>query len=373
MRTHRTGAEMPFTPDQPYNDLPFLPPSAQIETVITLKHAITASRAVAELKGAGERIPNQNLLIRAIVLQEARLSSEIENIVTTNDDLYRALSEEDSKWNPQVKEVMWYQYALWHGYSELQRRPLSPSLFVEIASNIRQHDTGLRTMPGTRIANQRGEIIYTPPSGKDQILALLNNLCDFIHADDGLDPLIKLAVIHYQFEAIHPFSDGNGRTGRILNVLYLVQAGLLTLPVLYLSGYIIGSKSEYYRGLRMVTEEAAWEAWVVYILTAIETTAKDTCKRIDDIRKLMDHTLEHIRQHHPKLPANELVDLIFQQPYTRISMLAEAGIAHRQTASEYLNKLESIGVLTGTRVGKDKLFVNTPLFDVLIRPLANRE
>ncbi len=248
---------MGYSRDQPYNDLPGLPPAAVIETVRTLKRAISASRALAELKGAGELIPNQALPLRAIVLQEARLSSEIENIVTTNDDLYRALGDDDSNYEPRIKEVLRYEDALWHGYSQLSTRPLSPSLFVELVSKIKLYDAGVRTMPGTKIANPQGETVYTPPVGKDQILAMLDDLCNFIHRSDGIDPLIKLAVIHYQFEAIHPFSDGNGRTGRIINVLYLVQMGLIKLPVLYLSGYIIANKPAYYRGLRRVTEDGA--------------------------------------------------------------------------------------------------------------------
>jgi Fic family protein len=239
-------------------------------------------------------------------------------------------------------------------------------------SKIRQHDAGVRTMPGTKIANLRGETIYTPPTGKDRLLALLDDLCKFIHARDGIDPLIKLAVIHYQFEAIHPFSDGNGRTGRIINVLYLVQMGLIKLPVLYLSGYIIANKQAYYRGIKRVTEEGAWEEWILYMLDAIEVTSADTCLRIREIRSLIDITLQRIREQSPKLASKELVELVFQQPYTRISTLTSAGIAQRQTAAEYLQKLEQVGILASVRFGKEKLFINRRLFEILVRPLEDK-
>lgn len=357
---------MSFDRNSPYNDLPLLPPKAELETIKTLKRAIRANKALAELKGAGNLIPNQTILLRTIVLQEARQSSEIENIVTTNDELYKALSDEDGQHNPHTKEVLRYHQALWHGYTSLASRPLSTSLFVEIVNIIRLHEAGIRTLPGTVIANLRGETIYTPPTGEECIYRLMTNLCKYIHTEDDIDPLIKLAVIHYQFEAIHPFSDGNGRTGRIINILYLVSQGLIELPVLYLSHYIIENKSAYYSGLRRITEAGAWEEWILYMLTAIEVTALDTCRRIREIRSLLDESLIYAREKLPKIYSKELVELIFQQPYCRIRFVEQAGIAKRQTASHYLQELERIGLLRSAKVGRERLYINEKLFSLLL-------
>ena len=259
-----------FDRTRPFNDLPLLPPPVQLETPAVLKKVIGASRALAELKGAGHVIPNQAILINSIVLQEARLSSEIENIVTTNDELYRALDDERASTSAEAREVLRYREALWHGFETLKKKPLSTRLFVEIVRLIRKTNLDVRKVPGTRIVNNRGEVVYTPPEGEAAIRDKLADLERFIHADDGLDPLVKMAVVHYQFEAIHPFTDGNGRTGRILNILFLVERGLLELPVLYLSHYIIRNRPAYYAGLRSVTEEGAWEPWVLYMLDAVE-------------------------------------------------------------------------------------------------------
>lgn len=268
---------MSFDRERPYNDLPMLPPpGVELETKSVLKKSIAANRELAELKGAGDVIPNQDILISSIVLQEARLSSEIENIFTTNDEMYRAASPDlFAAADPHTKEVIRYREALWHGFQRLRERPLTTNLFIELMQLIKQTDDGIRRVPGTKIGNSRtGETIYTPPDGEGRLRDLLGNLETFLHADDGLDPLVKLAAAHYQFEAIHPFTDGNGRTGRIVNILYLVEQGLLELPVLYLSHYIIKNKSAYYDGLRRVTEEGAWEEWILYVLNAIETTAR---------------------------------------------------------------------------------------------------
>jgi Fic family protein len=357
---------MIFDKNKPYNQLPLLPPRAQVETITTLKKAIRAHKALAELKGAGNLIPNQTILLRSIVLQEARLSSEIENIFTTNDKLYKAFSDPDNSDDPNTKEVLSYQDALWHGFRELKEgRSLSPSLIVEIVNEIRQNDAGIRAHPGVCIANLRGETIYTPPEGAELIRALLNNLCEYLYADDGQDSLIKLAVQHYQFEAIHPFSDGNGRTGRVLNILYLVSEGLLDVPVLYLSRYIIDNKVQYYRKLKQVTEEGAWEDWVSYILEAVEDTATKTCDKIHKIRQLLDDCLELARGKVKKGYSKELIELIFQQPYCRIQSVEKAGLAKRETASAYLKELERVGILRGLMIGREKYYINDRLFDVL--------
>ena len=237
---------MIFDRIRPFNDLPLLPPPVELETRPVLKKVISATRALAELKGVANLIPDQAILINGIILQEARLSSEIENIVTTSDDLYRAASDKLFQGEPATKEVLRYREALWHGFDSLKSRPLSTNLFVEIVKIIRQVDSGIRRAPGTVIANPAGEVIYTPPEGESVIREKLANLESFMHSENGLDPLVKLAAIHYQFEAIHPFPDGNGRTGRIINILFLVENGLLDLPILYLSHYIIQKKSEYF-------------------------------------------------------------------------------------------------------------------------------
>ena len=357
---------MSYEKDKPYNDLPLLPPRAPLETLRTLKKAIGAHKALAGLKGAGNLIPNQTILLRSIVLQEARLSSEIENIVTTNDKLYKAFSDDDGGYDLHTKEVLRYQDALWHGYTQLESgRPLSTSLFVEIVNSIRQNEAGIRTQAGTCIVNLSGDKIYTPPDGAERLRGLLENLSQFIYANDDLDPLIKMAMLHYQFEAIHPFSDGNGRTGRIINILYLVSQELIDVPVLYLSRYIIDHKAAYYRGLKRVTEDQAWEEWVLYLLDAVEQTAIETRDKILTIRRVLDEALVFARESVPKVYSKELIELIFQQPYCKIQSVEQAGIAKRQTASFYLQELERIGLLRGVKIGRERLYVNDALYGVL--------
>jgi len=239
---------MTFEKDKPYNALPLLPPETELETRQVLRKAVSANRALAELKGIANIIPNPAILINAITLQEARSSSEIENVLTTNDRLFEAFSSARGAIDPQTKEVLHYREAMWAGFHTLRKRPVfSTNFFVGIYQTIKQTNAGIRNTPGTKISDNRGNTLYTPPEGENLIRDKLKNLEDFIHNDDSLDPLIKLAVTHYQFEAIHPFTDGNGRTGRILNVLYLTYCKLLTLPILYLSGYLIRNKSEYYK------------------------------------------------------------------------------------------------------------------------------
>lgn len=244
-----------MNPNQPYNELPLLPPQIDMETSAILKKAISANRQLAELKGLVNSIPNQGILVNGIVLQEAKLSSEIENIFTTNDELYRAAADEKSAASPHAKEVLLYRQALWYGFNSLKKKPLASNLFIEIAEIINGKGIGVRKVPGTKIANSKGAIIYTPPEGESVIRDKLGNLEKFLHDESGIDPLIKLAAAHYQFEAIHPFVDGNGRTGRIINILFLVEKGLLDTPILFLSHYILKNKSDYYAGLRAVTEK----------------------------------------------------------------------------------------------------------------------
>jgi len=359
---------MVFFPDKPFNDLPLLPPKAEIETRAILKKAISAGRALAELKGLGKTIPNQAILVNSIILQEAKASSEIENIITTHDALFRAYSAKTSQIDPATKEVLRYREALWKGFNSLKKRPLlTTNLFIQIVQTIRANKAGIRNTPGTKVANaSTGEVVFTPPEGENIIRDKLKNLEDYIHTEDEVDPLIKLALIHYQFEAIHPFTDGNGRTGRILNILYLTQKGLLDLPVLYLSKYIIEQKSDYYRHLRCVTEHKAWEPWVLYLLDAVEQTALFTRDKILAVRVLLTKTLEFTKENLPsRVYSKDLIELLFHQPYTKVNFLVDAGISERKTASNYLKQLEKIGVLQARKVGKENLYLNKELFEVL--------
>jgi len=359
---------MIFNPAIPYNELPPLPPKAEIETKGVLKKVVAAGRALAELKGLGATIPNQSILVNSLVLQEAKASSEIENIITTNDALFKAFTASSTRIDPATKEVLRYREALWKGYSELKRSGLiTTSLFVRLVQIIKEESAGIRVSPGTVVQNTRtGAILYTPPTGESVIREKLRNLEEYIRAEDFMDPLIKLAVIHYQFEAIHPFPDGNGRTGRILNSLFLVSRELLDLPVLYLSRYIIDRKGEYYRLLQGVTTKGEWERWILYMLDAVQTTATATRHKIISIRNLLDQTLNTARS---KLPARiyskELIELLFQQPYTKVQLVVDAGIAERKTAAVYLKELEHAGILRSKKVGKELLFLNVKLFQLL--------
>jgi Fic family protein len=360
---------MAFDKDRPYNDLPLLPPNAELETKAVLKQALSASRALAELKVAGALIPNQSVLLSTLGLQEAKISSEIENIVTTNDELYRAFADQEPLMNNATKEVLSYGEALWFGFHALKSgRPISTRLIEEIGVIVKPSAGGIRRVPGTKIANTASETIYTPPEGEAVIRDKLANLEKFIYSqsETELDPLVKMAVIHYQFEAIHPFSDGNGRTGRILNILYLIEAGLLEIPVLYLSRFIIENKASYYAGLRAVTESEAWEAWVLYMLRAVEQTALETSQKIRDIQTLMQHTADLVREKLPKVYKKELIELLFFQPYTKIRFLEQAGLArNRQTASEILRALTDLGVLESTKIGREWYFLNPRFLELL--------
>jgi Fic family protein len=357
---------MGFDRTKPYNELPPLPPPVELETKAVLKQAISANRMLADLKGLARQIPNQGVLINGIVLQEARLSSEIENIVTTNDELYRAAADMEGSTNPHTKEVLRYRQALWTGFKGLQERPLSTNLFINIVRNIKQADMDIRKVTGTALKNQQGDVVYTPPEGESIIRDKLANLENFIHADDGLDPLVKLAVVHYQFEAIHPFPDGNGRTGRIINILYLVEKGLLDIPVLFLSQYILRNKVDYYAGLRGVTEQNSWEPWVLFMLRAIEETAQRTSARVQRILTMMDEVKTTVQEKANKIYSKDLIETIFMHPYCKIKFVEEAGIAKRQTASEYLKVLAQLDILRPEKVGREVYYINDHLYKVLV-------
>lgn len=360
---------MVYSKNLPYNELPILPPNREvIESKEILRKSIKANKALANLKGSARRLPNQGVLTRSIILQEAKFSSEIENIVTTNDELYQATSAEEMEMSPQTKEVFHYHEALWHGFGELKQRPiLTTNLFTELVQIIKENKAGIRNTPGTKIANSLGEVIYTPPEGESIIRDKLANLEQFINInDDDLDPLIKLAIIHYQFEAIHPFIDGNGRVGRIVNILYLLANDLLELPILYLSKYIIENKNGYYSLLKNVTETGDWESWILYILDAVEKTAIFTQNKVETICHLMDETHLLIKEKAPEMASKkELVEVLFQQPYCKIKFLEEAEIAKRQTASLYLSRLEEVGILTSIKVWREKLYLNMRFYEAL--------
>lgn len=354
--------------DKPYNDLPLLPPETELENSKVLKAAIDANKALAELKGMAKTIPNQAILVNTLPLQEARSSSEIENILTTNDQLFEALASKAKESDPQTKEVLRYKEALWEGYNRLKENNLlMTNLFVEIFQKIKETTAGIRNTPGTKITTSAGEVIYTPPEGEKVIREKLFNLESYIHNDvDKTDPLIKLAVIHYQFEAIHPFSDGNGRTGRIINILYLIQQKLLELPVIYLSRYIIESKDAYYQLLKSVTEKLEWIPWILYILNGIIITAETTVNKILEIKDLLDRTLADMKRKLPgKVYSKELIELLFTQPYCKVEFVVNADIAKRQTAAEYLKEIENTGMLKSKKVGKEVLYLNLPLFELL--------
>ena len=358
---------MAFNRSEPYNDLPLLPPGVELESRAVLKQAIAANRVLANLRGLAAKIPNQGMLINSIVLQEARLSSEIENIVTTNDELYRAAADADGKTDPHTKEVLRYRQALYRGFQALKERPLNSNLFIEIVRLIKQVDLGIRAVPGTALKNDLGEVIYTPPEGERRIRELLGNLEQFIHAEDDLDPLVKMAVLHYQFEAIHPFPDGNGRTGRILNLLFLVEKGLLDIPVLFLSRYIIGNRMDYYRGLRQVTEEQDWESWILFMLRAVESTAQQTFDQVTRILDLMESVRERVQREEPGIYSKDLIELIFREPYTKIQFVVDLGLAKRQTASSYLQALAGRGILREQKIGREKYYINDALLLELTR------
>lgn len=354
--------------DKPWNQLPPLPPAAELETKAVLKQCIMARAALAELKQVAELIPNQTMLINTIPLLEAKDSSEIENIVTTADQLFQYAQGGDNLANAATKEALRYRTALYLGYQSLAARPLCTATAVEVCRTIKATDLDIRRTPGTQLMNDRtGEIVYTPPEGEACLRDLLANWERFLHNQTELDPLVRMAVGHYQFEAIHPFADGNGRTGRVLNILYLIQAELLTLPILYLSRHIMAHKADYYRLLLDTTRTGNLEPWIIFMLQAVEETAKWTTGKIAAIRALAEHTTAHVRERLPKIYTRELVDVIFEQPYCRIGNLVEKDIAQRQSASRYLHDLAALGVLREMPFGKEKLFIHPKLMLLLTR------
>jgi Fic family protein len=350
----------------PYNDLPLLPPKADIETKQILRKAISAGRALAQLNGTLLNLPNPTLFLDTIYLQEAKASSEVENIITTNDELYKSLVADRKIENSATKEVLSYKDALWLGIEELKTKPfITTNLCVKIVQCIKQNNASIRNTRGTTLSNTQGEVIYTPPSGEQIIREKLANLEKFINEDETIDPLIKMAILHYQFEAIHPFSDGNGRTGRILLLLYLKISVLLDTPAIYLSEYIIKNKIEYYRCLKDVTEKYEWEDYILYMLDMIEVTANNGLKRLNKITVAMEDTAIEIKKKLPKVYSKDLIEILFRLPYTKRQHLIDENIGNLKTVGNYLISLEENGFLKSEKVGKEKLYLNQRLLKIL--------
>jgi len=348
------------------NKLFLLPLNIQIETQKVLKKTISANRALAKLNGVALIIPNQNILINSLVLQEAKDSSEIENIITTHDELFRAGLDIASVTN-ETKEVQYYREALLKGYELVRDNGLLLKRdIVAIQKILEQNDAGVRRQSGTVLKNSAtGEVVFTPPQEHEVIQELLTNLEQYINEPNELDTLVNMAIIHYQFESIHPFYDGNGRTGRIINILYLILKELLDIPILYLSSYIIKHKADYYRLLQEVRTKENWEEWILYILDGVEQTSLATIELVNDIHRLMGETKEKIKTELPKIYSKDLVEILFMHPYTKIEFLVKDLGITRKTASKYLNELEEIGILKNIQIKNSKFFINEELFYML--------
>lgn len=350
---------------------PNLPLAQALETKIVLKKTISANVALARLNGATALIPNQAVLINSLVLQEAKDSSEIENIITTHDDLYRSTIDQTNL-SQSVKEVRYYGEALRKGFELVTKNKLLLTRdIVQIQSLLEKNDAGIRKQGGTCLkSDQTGEVIFTPPQFEDDIRNALANLEKYINDAelDDIDPLIKMAIIHHQFETIHPFYDGNGRTGRILNILYLVLNELLDLPILYLSRYITTHKADYYRLLQSVRTDQAWEEWILFMLDGIEQTANQTITLIHQVDKLIQQTADEIQAFSTKLYTKDLLEALFVNPYTKIEFIEQRLNITRQTASKHLKQLEELGILKSTKLGNSKYFINHRFYELLSSP-----
>ncbi|NGO65339.1 Fic family protein [Rhizobium daejeonense] len=357
---------------KPSYQLPDLTSLAGLETIEIFKALATANRSLAELKGRAAAIPNQGILIDTLALQEAKASSEIENIVTTQDELFQAELFPEGLESPAAKEVALYRDALKFGFDKLRQTDglITNATIVGMFQLLKRRTDGFRQTPGTALKNDRsGEIVYVPPQDQREINAAMSELERFINDDQRstLDPLIKMALIHHQFESIHPFPDGNGRIGRILNVLYLTRVELLEIPILYLSRAINNSKSEYYRLLQHVRDTGEWEDWLVYILKAVDETARTTLDLVENIRGQMASAKKRLRDELPKLYSQDLLNNLFRHPYTRIDFVQnELGIT-RQTAAKYLDTLAERGFLTKHQSGRNNYYINAPLVALFLK------
>ena len=345
-----------------------LPLPFDVESKRVLIKTIEATQNLAELKGIVRTIPNEAILLNTLVLQEAKDSSAIENIITTHDELFKADLQTDQIASLQTKEVMSYAASLKHGFNLVKKNNiLSNNYICEIQSLLEENKAGFSRLPGTALKNSKGETIYTPPQDYDTIVRLMGNLEQYINIQDEIDPhpLIKMGIIHFQFESIHPFYDGNGRTGRIINMLYLTLNDLLDLPILYLSRYIIQNKANYYRLLQSVRDDENWEEWILFMLEGISHTAKDTIALVNSIRMLMEKYKIEFRENLPKIYSKEFLDVLFKHPYTKIEHVEkELGITYL-TARSYLDQLGKVGLLEKKKIGKSNFYINLPLYDLL--------
>jgi Fic family protein len=346
-----------------------LPLVKDVETRLVLRKAALAHKALAELKGSISSIPNENILLETLTLREARESSAIENIISTFDEVYQGNLFYNQFASAEVKEVHQYAEALKTGFHQVKKNGLiTINNILRIHEVVEQNNAGFRRLPGTKLMNdQSGELVYTPPQDYESILSLMQNLETFINDDSMMDAdiLVKMAIIHHQFESIHPFYDGNGRTGRIINILYLVQKELLHLPVLYLSRYIIKHKNDYYRLLQTVRETGEWEEWLFFMLDGIEKTAGESVVLITEIKKLMQQYKMRIREEHPKMYSQDLLNNLFKYPYTKIEYIEDDLAVSRNTAIRYLEALVKEGLLAKKKIGRDNFYINQALFALL--------
>jgi Fic family protein len=347
----------------------FLPPKQDVETKKVLKMATSANRALAELKGVASSIPNQSILLNTLILQEAKESSAVENIITTFDEMYRFRFAANEHSSQHTKEVHFYAEALRQGFQMLNKRNLLTNQeILQIQELVERNNAGFRKQAGTKLVNDlTGAVIYEPPQMYDEIMALMANLAEYMNDDlmHEVDPLVKMAIAHHQFESIHPFYDGNGRTGRILNILYLIKCGLLNLPILYMSRYIIRHKNDYYRLLQLVRDKEDWEPWILYMLEAVEHSANDAIRKINAIREMMLRYKNEIRSKLPKVYSQDLLNNLFKHPYTKIEFLADDLQISRLTATKYLNSLASLGLLRKQKFGRENFYINDDLFRLL--------
>jgi Fic family protein len=360
---------MTIKPSKAFNDLPLLPPKESlVETISILKQESKSAVALAELKGLTNTLPNPNILINVVILKEAQASSGIENVITTQDKLYQALYAKSAKPDVATKEVLRYREALLMGTLLIKEKGfLNTNGIIAIQKELEENNAGLRRLPGTALVNDlTNEVIYTPPDNFYTISDFMKNLEEYLNDDhDDVSPLIKLAIQHYQFESIHPFYDGNGRTGRIINVLYLILKGLLKEPVLYLSSFIIQNKGDYYRLLQEVRTKNNWEDWILYMLKGIEQTAQSTIEQINKINLLFNETQKLVQEKLPRIYSKDLIEQLFIHPYSKIEFLVNNLGIERKAASRYLNGLEEIGILKSQQKGKEVIYINTKLYNLL--------
>ena len=369
-----SNSNEPFDRNKPYNNLPLLPPQDdKVETIDVLKALNNANKALAELKGIARKLPNQSMHVNTIALREAKASTEIENIFTTDDELYKALTISEYGLKGNAKEVLRYRQALWKGYNDIvKNKALSIETLIDIYQEIKQVNDGIRPPQTETVIMKRGsgqltrQVVYTPPKGMEVIKQKLNNLIEYINNDSKYpsDPLLKIAISHYQFEAIHPFRDGNGRAGRILCILLMIQKQLLDVPILYLSAYIIREKDDYFELLKNVTSLGRWNHWIIYMLRAIEETSKYTISRIEEIDRLFSRTTELVNEKYPSI-RKEFIEKLFEQPYISPKRLLDKNIKSLNTVKKYLKQLEDIGTLVPEKIGKETVYLNIDLYNIL--------